>query len=300
MRASTNKTLPVPLSASSSSSSPAPRGALARALSALRLDSALHDYDTFTDDAVEERVTMLGIHEADIAGLCDLCPGVQIRRVRPGGEDFWRIDAWLPKRTLGSVRTWGDGVGVEPDTCRVLADACDATGQVVLRAGQVVTVERRAERGEMKVCDLSGAGLGFALADTPVEVLGEAAALQALADYYSPGAWRVHPAPGGGYLVRSAAAQRLRWHKGPAQAVRRWLGDEAHAQRGKAAAAEFFPHTFSEGVCIHCQAGWSSPAHVKSPYECPSLRQKMEALQPTPCKTAPAAGDEGSTSEVAP
>ena len=196
MRASTNKTLPVPLSASSSSSSPAPRGALARALSALRLDSALHDYDTFTDDAVEERVTMLGIHEADIAGLCDLCPGVQIRRVRPGGEDFWRIDAWLPKRTLGSVRTWGDGVGVEPDTCRVLADACDATGQVVLRAGQVVTVERRAERGEMKVCDLSGAGLGFALADTPVEVLGEAAALQALADYYSPGAWRVHPAPG--------------------------------------------------------------------------------------------------------
>ncbi len=50
-----------------------------------------------------------------------------------------------------------------------------------------------------------------------------------------------------------------------------------------------FAHTFSGGICIHCQAGWGSPAHVASPDECPVLRRATEALNARLAEVAPPA-----------
>lgn len=62
--------------------------------------------------------------------------------------------------------------------------------------------------------------------------------------------------------------------------------------------APSFSHTFSGGSCIHCQAGWGSPAHLESLTECPELHRVMQALRPDPDEAAPLAAARTQDDEV--
>lgn len=76
--------------------------------------------------------------------------------------------ARLAERTLGDLLTWDSG---KPEAGRLLADAVDKDGRMVLRMGELVTVRRRVRDEEVDVCDIWGIGLAYAMASTPVEVL---------------------------------------------------------------------------------------------------------------------------------
>lgn len=146
----------------------------------------------------------------------------------------------LRRSALGRVSTWSEGV---PETCRVLKAAVDYENRKVLGTGALVTVERRAERGQMKVCDLAGASLVFAMASTSVEVLREEDALQALADHYRKGTWRVIPAgqgypDGDRYAVETIARPGHCEARGTALEIRNWLGNAAMQAEAQQAACE--------------------------------------------------------------